>query len=531
MKTGNLHFFSSETSQNTILLVAALWLCFFHFTFFHGGYLGYDELEYARLATMLLDGRFEHDSLYAFRYMGFVPLTMVYFFTGPGDLANWLVPTFTLLLIIWIVLRILQYRPFLVRILAVLLLTTSPLHLLYLEKPMPDFTTELGVLLCFYSYYKRRWRTEESTENVDVALFLLGFVTVFLSKESFLIVYPVFLLLFGRDLKNKTRVAYWMKVFAFTVIFLLLYLALNTLMLGNPLARIDALFSNRYISECTYELQPVGVILKRIGYELWLNMTRMGILIPLSMAIVLSRGKVGLWKDETGFWVKTWLLLLLLSNFMTISYTTYVPLCPDPRHFLFLLPIGVVVFALGMEKIRLYSTTDVLIILGIYSIQWFVSWYFKYENHHFLFGLVLVGLILWWKWNYLKMGGLIIAAGLFSVFVQNAWYNQRINHAGQKALIQKVLSVNTKPKWILTDWANTNIGRFYARYSEKNQFIVFHEFDEKKHKDREIYVILNGMTAYLSNTNWDKVPEFVQTADGKLPIMYENQSGKVYRAR
>lgn len=526
-----MHFLSTERNQDSILLVAAFLLCYFHYTFFHGGYLGYDELEYARLATLLLDGRFEHDSLYAFRYMGFVPLTIVYFFTGPGDLANWLVPTITLLLISWIVLRILRQRPFSVKILAVLLLITSPLHLLYLEKPMPDFTTELGVLLCFYSYYKRRWRTMESSEDADVALFLLGFVTVFLSKESFLIVYPVFLLFFVMDLKNRNRVTYWMKVFAFTVIFLLLYLTCNAFMLGNPLARIDALFSNRYISECTYELQPVGVILKRIGYELWLNLTRMGVLIPLSMAIVLSRGKAGLWKDETGFWIKSWFILLLLSNFMTISYTTYVPLCPDPRHFLFLLPVGVIVFVLGLEKIRMYANTDIFITLGMYGIQWLVSWYFKYENHHFLFGFILAGLILWWKWNYWKTGSLIIAAALFSVFIQNARYNQRINHAGQKALIQNVLSVNSNPKWILTDGANSNIGRFYARYSEKYQFVVFHEFDEKKHKDREIYCILNGMTAYLSNTNWDKVPEFVKTADGKLPPIFENQSGKVYRVR
>ena len=39
---------------------------------------------------------------------------------------------------------------------------------------------------------------------------------------------------------------------------------------------------------------------------------------------------------------------------------------------------------------------------------------------------------------------------------------------------------------------------------------------------------MNGMTMYLANQEWDKLPEFAKTAHEKLPKVYENKSGAVY---
>jgi hypothetical protein len=44
-----------------------------------------------------------------------------------------------------------------------------------------------------------------------------------------------------------------------------------------------------------------------------------------------------------------------------------------------------------------------------------------------------------------------------------------------------------------------------------------------------VYIILNGMTAYLSNTDWDKVPEFVKSADKNIPVLFKNEAGSVYK--
>jgi hypothetical protein len=208
-----------------------------------------------------------------------------------------------------------------------------------------------------------------------------------------------------------------------------------------------------------------------------------------------------------------------------------VPLCPDPRHFLFVLPVGAMVWADGLDKIISFTKKDLLIVQLVLSLGWFLSWYFGYENHHYLYGPLMFGVFLWMKPAYRKVGHILVSIALLTVFIQNARYNAQINHAGQKELIQKVLSASDAPKWILTDGANTNIGSFYARYDSTKQFVVFHEYIDTLHPGRELYIIMNGMTAYLSNTNWDKVPEFVKTADTNLPVFFENSSGKVFKVR
>jgi hypothetical protein len=514
--------------QDIYLIVLVLLICFFHFQYFHGGYLGTDELEYIRLAAFFNDGLFSHDSLYAFRYMGFIPLSLINLLFGKGDFANTVVPVLTLTAIMWMVLTLMKNMSLMTKSLAVLILLFNPVHLLFLEKPMPDFTVELGFILCFYSYYRQRFEENIRANKTNILLFLIGTIVIFLSKETFLIFYPFFLWLFVTDIFNKTRRYFWGKIIIGLVIFILIYLVCNFWFLGNPFARIEAIFSNRYISECTYELQHVSVVLKRILYKLWLDMMRNGFLWPLGFAIVMLMRKNRLEKKDF-FLVKSWIVLLLLSNFMTISYSDYVPLCNDPRHFLFVLPIGAILWAKGWEKCSEFSLKEIFVCLFLFAVQLFISVYYNYENTWFLFVALMAGLVAF-QWTKLKVFGFILVMlGMGSVFIQNANYNKKINHKGQKELIYKVLKANDQPKYILTDRANVNIGSFYAEYDNKNTFVVFNEYDENIHIGRETYIIMNGMTAYLSNTDWEKVPGFVKTAQDSLPQFFQNKSGVMYK--
>ena len=102
----------------------------------------------------------------------------------------------TLLGIIFVVVKILESYPWEIRLISVLFLLFNPTHLLYLEKPMPDMVTELGFLLCFYSYYREKLQFEERQTNTNILFFFLGSVLIFLSKETFLIIYPFFLFWF-----------------------------------------------------------------------------------------------------------------------------------------------------------------------------------------------------------------------------------------------------------------------------------------------------------------------------------------------
>ncbi len=409
----------------------------------------------------------------------------------------------------------------------VLSLIFAPLHLLYLEKPMPDIVTEFGFLLCFYAYFKEKFDENPVKSWIHVLIFMIGFLLIFFSKETFLIIYPFFLFFFISDIFRKKNQTFWVSTAISILLFGLIYLVLNYVFLGNFLARVDAIFTNRYISECTYELQPASVVVQRILYKLWVEMSRSGFLWPLGFVLLFLFRKNT--EPINRFLSLSWIILMLLANFMTISYTHYVPLCHDPRHFLYILPLGAIIMAKGYLHFSSGNFTEKMVLSLLWVMQLVLGLYFLHENTWWLF-IPLIAAVWVPKFkgaSVLKL--LLIVSALLSVYIQNVHYNQSINHKGQKALIEAVLKDSRQPKWILTDGANTNIGSFYAHYDDTNQFVVFKDYDTKKHIGRDMYIILNGMTAYLSNTDWDKVPGFVTSAEKNMPVFFKNEAGVVYK--
>lgn len=91
---------------------------------------------------------------------------------------------------------------------------------------------------------------------------------------------------------------------------------------GHPFARITALFSNQYFNECSYNKLPYSIVIERIYKDLWLALTRYGFLLPAGFLFIKPLKS----KSYKLIFYSAW-ILLLLSNFMTISYSAYVPMC------------------------------------------------------------------------------------------------------------------------------------------------------------------------------------------------------------
>jgi hypothetical protein len=82
----NIHMF-----KNPVLMIGFVSIIYvMHFLFFHGGYFGYDDMEYCKLAGSLTQGHWVHDSQYAFRYGIVFPLAASYVIFGIHDFANFL---------------------------------------------------------------------------------------------------------------------------------------------------------------------------------------------------------------------------------------------------------------------------------------------------------------------------------------------------------------------------------------------------------------------------------------------------------
>lgn len=510
----------------SLIAIAAIALLI-HFFFFHGGYFGYDELEYTNLAVKLLRGEYEHSlNLYAFRWAVILPLTFFYALFGIGDFANMLPTLISLLLILYITLDLMKEYSFAAKLIGVCLVVCTPIHLMYLAKPMPDVIVELGFLLCFAAYYKTSFSTSKSFRPA-IAMFTAGVLLFFLAKETFLVFYPFFLVLLAVDIKKGQRWGFWKGAIISTFVFLAFYLGFFWVKAGNPFVRIDSLFHERYISECTYELQPAAVLIKRVLYGLWLDFMKFGVLIPVGFILLLFK-KHSL-KPTEKFIIASYLGTLLLSNFMTISYSSYVPLCDDSRHFLFVIPFAAMTAIIGFSHLKELGITERIIIALTILLQWYLTSSLFLENYTFIFLPIIPAILFWKKLNATWPWVLLVISGISYQYISNASYHKRLNFPDQKKLIEYVLE-QPNLKIIVTDPANVRIGMFYANYPPgKDLFINYERYGKMKLPPNEsIYFISNGITAYHSNINWDLVPDDILHApEQKEPIM-ENPAGAVY---
>ncbi|TVR85941.1 MAG: hypothetical protein EA411_11770 [Saprospirales bacterium] len=512
--------------QNIGLTGFAALLLWIHYQFFHSGYFGYDELQYTELAAQVLSGDFSHElNLFAYRWSIILPLALFYSLFGIGDFANMLPSMIALLLIVFLVLDLMKQYGVGFRILAVLFLVCSAIHLMYLVKPMPDLLVELGFLICFLGWYGHNYRGK-SAINSSLSL-VGGGIFIFLAKESFLILYPFFLALLIYDLRAGKKKKFWALTIGGLLAFLCLYFLYFWFSTGNPIIRVDALFHDRYISECTYEYQPIEVLLRRVLYEMWLSFIRFGALISLGFLILLHKS-YRLPAAEK-FILVSYAGVLLLSNFMTISYSSYVPLCDDVRHFLFVYPIAAAVLIIGFSRLEHCHFWPRLFIAFTMVFQWYLTTSFFLENYTYIYLPIAAGVLFWGKFNSKLPWGLLVAAGLFYPYLSSARYHQVLNFSAQKELLEYVLEQET-PIIVVTDPSNARIGRFYAGYNENDlvflSFAAYAGLEEPVKKP--VYFISNGMTAYHSNINWDTVPsEIIKAPSERVPLK-ENTIGAVY---
>jgi hypothetical protein len=506
---------------NLILVLVASFIMVLHFLFFHGGYFGYDDIEYAQIADSIKNNTFDYrNNLYAFRWTVVVPLAFIYWLFGTNDFANALFTWIPLIAILCIVLNILKNHSFIEKLIAVLFLVFSPIHLMYLEKPMPDIWVELGFLLAYFSY--ARTLENEKQHFANALVFAAGIIILFLAKESFLIFYPFFICLFFIDIYKKRNKRYWIILISVLTLFILFYFVFFWLKTGQPLARINALFSNQYLNECSYDKLPVDVLIDRLISGFWFCVIRYGFLLPIGFLFAVKRDL-----SKQGLLLFSILCLLFLSNFMSISYSAYVPMCPDPRHFMFLLPLLAILFSNGIKSIN--SSNMVAFAIAI-ILQLYLSVQNQFENSWLLFLPIIVGLIVFYFTKSKFFLGILFSIGLFAPFFQNAKYNAGLNYNAQKQLNQFILKQPLKDAIIVSDQVQVNIGNFYLKFDTlTTKYIPFDRMEKiDSTSSQPVYLIINGLTSYLSGNQWENLPVYVQEANKNSKLLLKNKGGELY---
>ncbi len=335
---------SDKKIQHIIFLVFVLALIV-HLVFTFTGFYNDDDINYARYAAdIALNGISEKIAVSHFQLRWTVIYVTAFFYKifGISTITSALCSFISVIGSGFLITKMIRkYNPVIFTF-SLLMFFFAYSTLFYMQRTLPDVTICFAVLWMYYSY---RSFTEQPTNHIKYGVqFSLALILAIITKESIIIALPLFFILFFNDLLKKRNARFWSFAIASSLLMVFLYLLYFKIATGSFLFRYNLLQSGSYFSECSFDKLPFLFTLKRIGYQLWENMLVNGdwlILIP-SLTAFIYRKKIKLYAEINELDFFTFLILLCAANFMTISFTNYVPLCPAPRHFMFLFPFAAI---------------------------------------------------------------------------------------------------------------------------------------------------------------------------------------------
>jgi hypothetical protein len=519
--------YKKETLTKVVVMCAtALFLLWHHFYSF-STHFGFDDMHYAKLAHAVSVGTFETTMDHYTHRWGFIfPVGWMYQFFGVSDFTSAIIPMLMTLLTVLLVWKMSATYAIWMRLWAVIFLITSEWVLFYSDKLMPDITVMFVATLIIYAYWSVVYHEMKAWKGSVVTAFAVFYC--FITKETIILILPLLLIWFLIDVFYfKRNVMFWKWTLLFGLAIFGLYFGYSFIQAGDPMFRLKAIVSNGYFSACSYDVLPVSHLLKRIGYELWLNFIGNGIFLGVLFIIPLLwtnkiLSKATLVKEDS-FWILNAVILLLLSNFMTSTPNTYTPLCLDIRHYLFVVPSIALASGIGIQRFLSssikYKFAGIVVAICIFVIA------FIFKLGHVYQYLVIALLLGFYQFSKSKSSSsfsdkyfwmimfLILLYTPYSAY-QDA---KNYNYDNQKILVNKHLKdYNKKSKLlIITNPVEKNIDEYILGYDYKNiEFVSFKNVtDSIVSSSDSVLMIGNGMTSYLSNLQWEDLPEWVKTPD------------------
>lgn len=339
---------SSETKQKQWIFYVFLAAMLVHLCIVFCGFYNNDDINYARYAAGILHNGFstkpptDHFQL---RWSTIFITSLFYKLFGINSFTSSLCAFFSTIACGYLLKKIVFHYTIPVYTLALAFFFLGHSILFYMHRLLPD---ALICFLVFWMYASYRAHHLLHKNAVWMACqFSAACLLCVITKEVIIIVLPLFALLFLKDVFTKRNLVFWGYAILFCAIGLIGYLYYFKITTGSYFYRYQLLQRNSYFSYCSFNQLPFVFTLKRIGYELWYAMLLNGDMLCLLPAIVAC---VYYKKLITKFQLHpidfiAFAILLFAVDCMTISFTSYVPLCQDPRHFLFLFPFAALISA------------------------------------------------------------------------------------------------------------------------------------------------------------------------------------------
>lgn len=515
-----------------ILLFHVLALVGYH-VFGYTGHYGFDDLHYARLSNGLLHGMADFSDHFTFRFTLLVLTAFSYSLFGISDMASSLPALVITLIILVVIYRILRDKGSIALTAGLSLTLFSSWFIFYAGKLMPDIYVALPVVAVVAVVYHQR-SVQSASRQVWYAILFSGVLLIgFMAKETIVLVAPLLLYYMVSDWMVKRNRTFWIAALASGFLMLSGYFLAIRLLTGDWLQRFMAIAGNSYLNLCSYDQQSTLILLRRISYEFFAMLLNQSLLTGFLFLVPLLLRKnltVFMRQNEMlSFYATSALILLLSSNFMSISLTSYSPMCLDPRHYLFLVPVAAIPAALvisGYVREKRFKNGIILSLYAAALISFFTG-SGTFQTLYLPLGILFTLYVpLKPRPVFQKLFMAAFTAILMIQPLQMVRYARQVGYTDQKALVVNLLADQQEDCLVVTDPVQKRLGEYYSGFSREPAVVFrsFEEFDPSVNTGRKQLLLLNGYTQYLSGMQEHDLPYYARhISSGNRLIQEDNR--------
>ena len=527
------NFIKNKNLISILILIFFVAIVILYHVFGYIGHYGYDDMQYANLATNILQGNIDYADHFIYRTPVILLTTLSYCFFGINDFASSLPAILTTIAILVCIFFVLKEKGLLTLTIGLALTTLSNWLIFYSDKLMPDIYVAFFIVLSICILNKYKYNTTKNRPFLYAFLFVGALFFGFLSKGTIILTLPLLLYYFIADMLLKRDIKFWCYSTFWGAVILAGYFFVIWYLTGDFTKRFDAIASNSYLNLCSYDQQSLTILLKRIGIDFFNMMLHHGMLTSciFVIAFLLCKNTIKYFKleDSFSFFLISTLLLLLSSNFMTISFSSYSPMCLDPRHYLFLIPVAAIPASLIITDF-IREKKHAWQIIGFLFLAFAIAW-FTDSNSCWELYLPLLGLF--FAYYFLKNNRLVTC--LFMVFFivilsiipfKMISYAQKVDYWKQREIVFEHIINQQDDCYVITDKVQTRLADYYNGFKQESKLnlLPFDEFDiNSLDSNKKKILFLNNYTCNLSNYDFNDLPYYAQVIDHSNVLLFEDK--------
>ena len=518
--------------QKYLILIGFCLLIIAHHFIGYLGHYGYDDMHYARLAHDLNLGKFNPQDHFSFRITLLGLTALSYRLLGVNDLASSLPSILVSIGTLVLVFMVLKKKKPAVIAIGLSLFSLNLWGLFYSDKLMPDSFVTFFVFLCIFIIYAFKFRERIFSVLTYAFAAALALFLGFNTKGNIILVLPLLAYLFITDLILKRDIKFWIAFSGSSLLLLFLYFIFYQAWYGSALVRFQAMAENSYLNLCSYSEQPFMVTLKRIGYQFLLLGIDHALFTPFLFLLATPKQffkkETFQFNSETGFFILSAFILLLSSNFMTISASGYSPMCLDPRHYLFIIPVAGIAAALRIKQ-NLNNKAFVIQVIIFTTVAFLLTFFFKNNISWLLYFPLILGLFLILVLRKDRFRSEFFAVLLFVALlinpVQMAHYAKNVNFKEQEKIFKETVLTLDPPALVLTSQVQKNVAQYLNGFKTSEiEILSYNEFNDPSDiADKPIYLFKNYYTRYLSGMTEAQLPFYARLTDNYTKLFEDSK--------